>query len=168
MFRDNATVKSWSPKPLNLVIRLHGLMTRSGVKIHIKGTDAVLRGYLGQGVMAGESMVPHIPVHATAVDRSPLDLVPWIRSWSGKETILLELDGWFETGHDIEGWRQDEDGFERPILLSVLKIYIWAPPPLAAEVAIKKIKNLEQIIQVNLLWERLQDLTRYPTSAPSQ
>ncbi len=29
-------------------------------------------------------------------------------------------------------------------------------------------KNLERIIQVNLLWERLQDLTRYPTSAPSQ
>ena len=30
------------------------------------------------------------------------------------------------------------------------------------------IKNLERIIQVNLLWERLQDLTRYPTLAPSQ
>ena len=29
-------------------------------------------------------------------------------------------------------------------------------------------KNLERIIQVNLLWERLQDLTRYPTLAPSQ
>jgi hypothetical protein len=29
-------------------------------------------------------------------------------------------------------------------------------------------KNLERIIQVNLLWERLQDLTRYPTSVPSQ
>ena len=29
-------------------------------------------------------------------------------------------------------------------------------------------KNLEQIIQVNLFWERLQDLTRYQTSAPSQ
>jgi hypothetical protein len=28
--------------------------------------------------------------------------------------------------------------------------------------------NLQQIIQVNLLWERLQDLTRYPTSAPSK
>jgi hypothetical protein len=24
-------------------------------------------------------------------------------------------------------------------------------------------KNLEQIIQVNLLWEHLQDLTRYPS-----
>jgi hypothetical protein len=32
----------------------------------------------------------------------------------------------------------------------------------------RKIKNLEQIIQVYLLWERLQDLSRYPTSAPSQ
>ena len=126
MFRDNATVESLSPKLLNLVICLHGLMTRSGVKIHIKGTDAVLRGYLGQGLMAGESMVAHIPVHASAVDRSPLDLVPWIRSWSGKETILLELEGWFEAGNDIEGWRQDEDGFEtRPILSYVLKIYIW-------------------------------------------
>ena len=31
-----------------------------------------------------------------------------------------------------------------------------------------QLKKLEQIIQVNLLWECLQDLTRYPTSAPSQ
>ena len=30
------------------------------------------------------------------------------------------------------------------------------------------IKYLERIMQVNLLWERSQDLTRYPTSAPSQ
>jgi hypothetical protein len=52
-----------SEKLLGLVVRLHGLMTRSGVKIHIfhvagtrmiaQGTDGVLRGYLGQGSWLG-------------------------------------------------------------------------------------------------------------------
>lgn len=159
MFTDNSTVESCaargsssSPKLLRLVIRLHGLMTRSGVKIHIfhvagtrmiaQGTDGVSRGYLGQGVMAGESMVAYIPVHVSAVERSPIDLVPWIRSWSGKDTRLLEPEGWFESGHDIEGWRRDEDGFERPILSEGRRrSYIWSPPPLAAEVAIAELRK---------------------------
>jgi hypothetical protein len=94
MFTDNATVEacasngtSSSPKLLRLVVRLHVLTSRVGVKInifHVAGTrmiaqctDGVSRGYLGQGVMAGDSMIGHIPIHRSAVDRAPLDLVPW-------------------------------------------------------------------------------------------
>ncbi|KAI2503865.1 hypothetical protein MHU86_10590 [Fragilaria crotonensis] len=158
MFTDNSTVESCasrgsssSKKLLGLIIRLHGLMTRSGLKIHIfhvagtrmiaQGTDGVSRGYLGQGVMAGESMVAHIPIHMSAVERAPLDLVPWIQSWSGNDTILLDNMGWFEAGHDITGWRLDEDGFERPILANSRRSYIWAPAPLAAEVVIAEMRK---------------------------
>ncbi|KAI2491133.1 hypothetical protein MHU86_23419 [Fragilaria crotonensis] len=157
MFTDNSTVESCasrgsssSKKLLGLIIRLHGLMTRSGLKIHIfhvagtrmiaQGTDGVSRGYLGQGVMAGESMVAHIPIHMSAVERAPLDLVPWIQSWSGNDTILLDNMGWFEAGHDITGWRLDEDG-ERPILANSRRSYIWAPAPLAAEVVIAEMRK---------------------------
>ena len=158
MFTDNSTVESCasrgsssSEKLLGLVVRLHGLMTRSGVKIHIfhvagtrmiaQGTDGVSRGYLGHEVMAGEAMVSHIPIHISAVDRSAENLVPWIRSWSGQSSLLLDEKGWFEAGHDIEGWRQDIVGFERPILSKRGQTYIWAPPPLAAEVATAEMRK---------------------------
>ena len=157
MFTDNSTVESCSAKGsssseklLGLIIRLHGLMTRSGVKIHLfhvagtrmiaQGTDGVSRGYLGQGVMAGESMVAHIPVHVPANERSP-NLVPWIRSWTGDDSILLDEEGWFQSGHDIEGWTKGCDGFERLILSPQGRTYIWSPPPIAAEVAIAELRK---------------------------
>jgi hypothetical protein len=91
--------------------------------------------------MAGEAMIAHLPIHKSAVERSPTDLVPWIRSWSGESTILLDEMGWFEAGHDIEGWEQDSLGFERPMLSRKRRAYIWAPPPLAAEVAIAEMRK---------------------------
>lgn len=157
MFTDNSTVESCasrgtssSPKLLGLVIRLQGLMTRSDVKIHIfhvsgtrmiaQGTDGVSRGYLGQGVMAGESMVAHIPIHISAVARSS-NLVPWIRNWCGDDAVLLDEKGWFEAGHGIEGWETGRDGFERPKLAKGRKTYIWSPPPIAAEVALAELRK---------------------------
>lgn len=104
-----------------------------------QGTDGVSRGYLGQGVMAGNTMTIHIPIHLTAVEWSPTDLVPWIRSWSGNKSILLDEAGWFQSGHDIKGWSMDRDGFERPMLAFSQKFCIWAPAPLAAEVAIAEL-----------------------------
>lgn len=160
MFTDNATVEacasngsSSSPKLLKLVIRLHVLTSRVGVKFNIfhvagtrmiaQGTDGVSRGYLGQGVMAGESMIGHIPIHISAVSRAPLDLVPWIQSWSGgpEVSVLLDEAGWFQAGHDIEGWMLGSDGFQRPILAEGRRTYIWAPAPLAAEVAIAELRK---------------------------
>ena len=121
MFTDNSTVESCvakgsssSPKLLGLVVRLMALTSRSGVKINVfhvagtrmiaQGTDGVSRGYLGQGVMAGDSMTIHIPIHLSAFERFPTDLVPWIRGWSGEDSIVLDEAGWFQTGHGIEGW----------------------------------------------------------------
>ena len=157
MFTDNSTVESCasrgsssSPKLLNLVIRLQALMTRSDVKIHIfhvagtrmiaQGTDGVSRGYLGQGVMAGETMVAHIPIHMSSISRAP-NLVPWIRSWCGEDAILLDENGWFESGHGIEGWDMGKDGFERPRLAKRRNTYVWAPPPIAAEVALAELRK---------------------------
>jgi hypothetical protein len=157
MFTDNSTVESCagkgsssSPKLLGLIIRLNALMTTQDVKIHIfhvagtrmiaQGTDGVSRGYLGQGVMAGETMVAHVPIHLSAVDRSP-NLVPWIRSWCGEKIILLDERGWFETGHDIEGWKVGCDKFERPVLSKGRRTYIWAPPPIASEVMMEELRK---------------------------
>ena len=143
MFTNNLTLEPCSAKGsssfeklLGLIIRFYGLMTRNGVKIqwfHVKGTrmitqgaDGVSTGYLGQGVMAGESMVAHIPVHVPANERSP-NLVPWIRSWTGDESILLDEEGWFQSGHDIDAWTICCNGFERPILSPRGRTHIWSP-----------------------------------------
>ena len=73
MFTDNPTVESCvvrglssSPKLLELVERLQVLTMRAGIKIHVfhvagtrmiaQGIDGVSRGYLGHGVMAGQTM----------------------------------------------------------------------------------------------------------------
>ncbi len=100
----------------------------------------VSRGCLGQGVIAGESLVAHIPVLILAVERSPLNLVPCIQSWSGRDSILKEV-GWFQAGHNIEGWSMDKDGFERPVLLASRRSCIWDPSPLAVEMAIAELRN---------------------------
>ncbi|KAI2495940.1 hypothetical protein MHU86_18550 [Fragilaria crotonensis] len=121
MFTDNSTVESCvsrgsstSPKLLELVVRLQALSMRVGIKINVihiagtrmiaQGTDGVSRGFLGQGVMDGEAMSAFVPVHLSAVERSAQSLVPWIREWAGRDAVLLKEMGWFEEGHDIEGW----------------------------------------------------------------
>lgn len=143
MFTDNATVEacstkgsSSSPKLLGLIIRLRAMATRSGIKLHIfhvagtrmiaQGTDGVSRGYLANGVMAGEAMSAYIPIHLSAVDRSS-ELIDWMKSWCGLEAIEMKPSDWFSEGHDIAGWRMDYDGFERPVLKEG-RTYLWFPP----------------------------------------
>ena len=72
---------SSSRKLLSLVVRLRSLTTVYGIELHIfhvagnrmtaQGTDGVSRGFLGEGIMSGESMVSLIPIHLTATERSP-------------------------------------------------------------------------------------------------
>ncbi|KAI2509912.1 hypothetical protein MHU86_4477 [Fragilaria crotonensis] len=158
MFTDNSTVESCvsrgsssSPKLLELVVRIQALSMRVGIKIHVfhiagtrmiaQGTDGVSRGFLGQGVMDGAMMSAFVPIHLSAMERSPLDLVPWIRSWAGKETTILTEMGWFQEGHDVEGWKIGEDGFSRPEIARDGKTYVWAPAPMAAEVALAEMRK---------------------------
>ena len=159
MFTDNSTAElcvargsSGSPKLLGLVVRLHSLTTRLGVKIHVfhvagtrmiaQGTDGVSRGYLGHGIMAGQSMSAFIPIHLGANERrGGGGVVPWIKAWSGEDAILLDAMGWYQSGHDIEGWVDEEGGFSRPVIADGPRTYIWVPPPIAAEVALGEMRK---------------------------
>jgi hypothetical protein len=157
MFTDNSTTVqscaykglSTSPKLLSLIVRLRALGTKHGIKIHIfhvagtriiaQGMDGVSRGYLALGIMAGKAMCSFIPIHQTACECSP-KLVEWIKVWSGSNSIVLYLMGWFEKGHDIVGWNKGIDGFERPIISSK-KTYIWSPPPFAAKFTLAEMRK---------------------------
>ena len=157
MFTDNSTVESCSykgssssPKLLSLIIRLKAMVMKHGAKLHIfhiagtrmieQGTDGVSRGFLAQGIMAGEPMLSFIPIHLTAFERSPL-LETWVRSWSASEALSLSPDDWFEEGHDIAGWQTFKgDLFERPVLKEG-RTYLWVPPPFAADVAMAELRK---------------------------
>jgi len=87
-FTDNSTMKSgiykgslWSPKLLDLVIRVRQLEMTWSVwlhVIHVAGTrmiaqrsDGVSRGALNEGVMNGKDMLSFVPLAKSATERSP-------------------------------------------------------------------------------------------------
>jgi hypothetical protein len=72
--------------------------------------------------MAGESMLQYVPLHLTALERSP-DLENWVRSWWDDERgKLTKLDpsGWFDEG-------QHEGNF------------LWILPPAAANIVVEQL-----------------------------
>jgi hypothetical protein len=155
LFTDSTVVElslykgtSKSPKLLKLVIRVKLLETRRGIRIlvsHVSGLrmiaeggDGVSRGSLNEGVMAGENMLTFIPLHLSAIERSPL-LLEWIQTWTGPELEALEPADWFQKGHDIQSWKkQPGEPFERPVLEA--GVYGWFPPPAAADVAVEQLR----------------------------
>ena len=156
MFTDNSTVESCSIrgtstsiKLLRLVVRVRALTTTYDVKVHIfhvagtrmiaQGTDGVSRGFLGEGIMDGQSMISFIPIHLSAVDRWAL-LGVWIESWVGLDPIWLNPRDWFDVAHDLGDWRTCWDGFDRPDLKEG-RTYIWSPPPFVADVAIAELRK---------------------------
>jgi hypothetical protein len=156
MYTDNSTVEacavkgtSTSVKLLDLVVRLRGLTSRHGCRVHIfhvagtrmiaQGTDGESRGFLGEGIMAGEMMKTFIPIHLSALERSP-KLFSWIVSWSTTSLLMLEPRDWFDVGHDVDGFGSCWDNFDRPKLYEG-RTYLWSPPPFVADVAISELRK---------------------------
>lgn len=157
MFTDNSTVESCavkgsssSVKLFELVVRLRCLTTEFGIKLHIfhvagtrmiaQGTDGVSRGFLGAGVMSGESMTSFIPIHLGAIERSET-LKDWIIGWTqNSSAIFLLPKDWFDVAHDIQGWNPGWDGFLRPGL-SEGRVVVWSPPPYVADVALAELRK---------------------------
>jgi hypothetical protein len=158
MFTDNSTVESCavkgsssSEKLFELVVRLRCLTTEFGIKLHIfhvagtrmiaQGTDGVSRGFLGAGVMLGESMTSFIPIHLSALERSET-LKDWVLDWTNERSnaIFLSPKDWFNVAHDINGWKAGWDGFPRPVL-SKGSVIVWSPPPFVADVALTELRK---------------------------
>mmetsp|Transcript_39960 Transcript_39960/g.56309 ORF Transcript_39960/g.56309 Transcript_39960/m.56309 type:complete len:432 (+) Transcript_39960:3-1298(+) len=154
-FTDNATVEtalfkgtSSSQTLLDLVIRFHLLRAKYQVKIHVihcagtrmiaQGTDGVSRGCLLDGVMAGKPFLSFVPLHKSALERSP-DLEDWISSWAGGDPEFLQPIDWFRRGHDMDGGKLDEEGYWHPIIRS--GTFVWSPPPAAADVALEELRK---------------------------
>jgi hypothetical protein len=152
---DNSTVESAIVKgnssseklfELSLEVRVIEMKYRckaivshvSGERMRGQGTDGVSRGQLKEGVTAGKEMLSFIPFHLSAIDRSP-DVEPWLRSWLGPSAEVLTPNGWFERGHDILGGKVDSKGFWRNHIKP--GVFIWSPPPAAAQVALEELRK---------------------------
>ena len=155
MATDNSTVESSlhkgnssSEKLFGLIIRFKALELKSGSRflithvsgnrMQIQGTDGISRGSLREGVSLGRSMLQFCPWSMSALDRSP-DLEPWISSIIGPKLEILKPEDWFGRGHDHFGGQVDDLGFYR--LKIKAGIFLWHPPPAAADVALEEIRK---------------------------
>jgi len=87
-------------------------------------------------------MLSYIPLHETAIERSP-PIVPWLREWAkgcrGEVAELLTPSDWFTRGHDHSGSRTNIDGYWMPRYKP--GTYIWAPAPGVARFAIEQLRQ---------------------------
>jgi hypothetical protein len=139
VFTDNSTAEaiahkgsSSSPILFDLVVRLYKLSMKyecslqfvhvSGTRMIQQGTDGLSRGDMLEGVMKGESMLSHVPLHVGAIERQP-NLRKWLIEVFGTpggtntENCFLEFltpEDWFERGHDITGYSTNLDGVTIP------------------------------------------------------
>jgi hypothetical protein len=121
---------SRSPPLFELVLRLRTLEMKGDLFVHLiwvagtrmieQGTDGLSRGDLSNGVMAGDSMLVHIPLNEDAFSRSPA-----LRDWlllecPGSAWEVLSVEGWFNRGHQVGN-------------------YVWAPSPAVADAALDQL-----------------------------
>lgn len=91
-----------------------------------------------EGVASGSDMMSFIPLHLGALSRCD-KLEPWFRSWVGETMEVLDPKGWFTRGHEHVGGTAAGSRFWR--VECEPGIFLWAPPPAAADVAIEELRK---------------------------
>jgi hypothetical protein len=111
----------------------------SGKWMQAQGTDGVLRGQLSEGVMNGEPMMSFVPLHLTALERSP-QLKKWLKEFVSPDLVFLSENDWLERGHNhFENGKVHNDGHWRPTLRCGK--FVWAPALAATWVALEELRK---------------------------
>ncbi len=155
LFTDNSTAEGAyyrgnSPsRPLfELVLRLRRLEMHGTLILHLthvagtrminQGTDGLSRGLVTGGVMIHQHMLQFVPLHLSALERSP-SLLPWIHEWWPRSTLTpLTPADWFDRGHGLCGGYRDPGGIWVP-QESDEAWFLWAPAPAAAATALQEL-----------------------------
>ena len=158
LFTDNSTAESCffrvgsSSKLLHeLVLRLRKAEMKYGFTLHMvhvtgtrmiaQGTDGLsTRGSLLERVVKGEDMLSFVDLSRSAIERHP-GLLEFVHSWEEPvlgESRVLSAEEWFQEGHGIIGGSRDSSGIWTPQHATDGKAYIWAPPPIIADVALEE------------------------------
>ena len=110
----------------------------AGTRMIAQGTDGVSRGALNTGVGTGTPLLDFCPWHKSSLETAP-KLGDWIRSWAGHTAEFLQPNDWFLQGHDVCGGYRDKQGFWHNSFKS--GIFVWSPPPAAADACLKEIRK---------------------------
>jgi hypothetical protein len=155
IFTDNTTAegvfwKGHSPNPLlnELALRLRVLEMDGSIRIQMvhvpgtrmiqQGTDGLSRGDLTEGVMAGSSMLEHVPLKLSALERQPR-LQAWMSSWLPSPPYELSPGQWSVEGHGCSGGTVGGCGVWHPVELHH-QWYLWAPPPVLGDIAMEELE----------------------------
>ena len=115
----------------------------AGTQMIAQGTGGLSRGNISEGIMKGDAILQHIPLHLTCLQRSP-GLMTWLKdivlpSRGQKKVDFLSTAQWFSRAHDIIGGRKNLDGVWIPEYRS--GTFIWTPPPAGALSAIEQLRR---------------------------
>lgn len=157
IFTDNSTSESvfWkghssSPLLSELALRLRKLEMGGRVKIHMvhipgtrmiaQGTDGLSRGDYTEGVMCGESMLNHVPLHLSALARQPT-LEQWVESWVPNSSFMvLTPEQWFWEGHGLARSAKTRGTAQWVPTEHSHPWLVWSPPPSIADVALDELE----------------------------
>ncbi len=157
LFMDNSTAESCfhrrglSSKLLNeLVLRLRKAEMKYGFSLHVvhvagtrmiaQGTDGLPRGIMLEGIVCGDDMLSFVDLSKTALEQHQ-GVLDYIKSWldsSLRSSKSLSPEEWFQEGHGVVGGEKNSRGMWIPRHAENEKAYIWAPPPIIADVALEE------------------------------
>ncbi len=93
-----------------------------------------------EGVVQGKDMLSFVDLSKTTIEQHQgvLDFVKtWLDSSMGSSKLLSTKEC-FQEGHGIIGGEKDPSGMWILRYAENGKVYIWAPPPIIADVALEK------------------------------
>jgi hypothetical protein len=155
LFTDNTTAESAYYKGnstsrllFELILRLRTLEMSHQLLLHVvhvagarmisQGTDGLSRGDFSSGVMGGQAMTHFVPLHLSAIARSPT-LLDWVRSWAPRSSITpLTPTEWFTKGHGLSGGFRDSSGLWQPTEDADLW-FLWDPAPAAGSAVVQEL-----------------------------
>jgi hypothetical protein len=112
----------------------------AGTRMIAQGTDGLSKGILLEGVVRGEDMLSFVDIARTALERYP-GLLDYVKSWVDPvlgTSKVLTTKKWFQEGHRIMGGKEESKGMWIPRHTADRKAYIWAPPPIIADVSLEE------------------------------
>ncbi len=113
----------------------------AGTQMIQQGTDGLLQGLILKGVAVRQDMLAFVNLPLSANLQHP-PILEFIKSWlepasSGAAHVFQE-NQWFVEGHRIIGGRKDHHGVWLPVHATNSKSYVWASPPVIANVALEE------------------------------
>ena len=117
----------------------------AGTRMQAQGTDGLSRGNLGSGVMGGDAILEHVPIHLNPFERSQA-LKPWLESWTDTKLEFLGPHEWFTRGHDhVNGqWESNLDfshGNKMKYPSTKPGYFVWSSPPCLGHIMAEELRK---------------------------